>query len=158
MDGGECGRENRPALRQECGDEAGEHVAAACRGQTGVAGGVDVPVAVRGGDDAAAALEYNDGAVAASEFASGSGPVGLYFACATTEQASGFSRVRGEDGRRGALGEQGGKAAVCREQIECVGIECQGQIGLQCPLKQIAGGVAAAQTWSGRERGEVRSE
>lgn len=158
MGGGKSGRKGRPVLCQECGKETGEHVTAACRGQTGVTAGIDVPVAVRGGDDAAAALEHNRGTVASGKLARRGNPVGLYFGCATTEQARSLGWVGGKHRWHDALVEHGGEFAVSCDQVERIGVEREGQVGVQRPFDEVARRVAATQSWPDGKCGEVGGE
>ena len=96
MHGGQQRLLRWPALGEQCGDQASEHVAAARRGQAGVAGSIDEPGAVGRRDDRATSLQGDVGAESLGQFAGGGNAVVLDVAGVALQKSGGFGWMGGE--------------------------------------------------------------
>ena len=127
---GQCGL-GRPALCQQGGDEAGQHIAAAGGGESRIAAGIDLPAAVGRGDDRAAALERHPGAETPGNRAGAGDAVCLDGLRSAVQQTCCLSRMRRQQRRRLARRQCSGqrtrrgfsRGIFHRDQIERVGIE-----------------------------------
>ncbi len=101
---GDHGLLGGPALGEQAGAEAGEHVTHARGGHPRVAGAVDVPAAIRRGDHAAAALEHDAGIESRRQFECRIQAVCLHLGGLAGKQSGGLGRVRRQHGRSGSTG------------------------------------------------------
>lgn len=84
-------------LRAESRDYAGQHVAAAGRGECGHGVRCDCDFSIRRGDHSAGALEDDHGTVFAGERARRANPIARNVRSARAKQSCGFTGVRRED-------------------------------------------------------------
>ena len=108
VDGGEQRVLRRPVLRQQRGEQAAQHVAAAGGGEAGVAAGVDEirRLWVGAAHDAAAAFEYDPGVVTRRDLPRRADAVGLYGGGGAGQQTRRFAGVWRHERWRVALFER----------------------------------------------------
>jgi hypothetical protein len=140
-----CGVPGVEVLGQEGGEDAAEYVAGASGGHARVAGGVDGGPAVGVGDDGGGGLAEGDAAGLLCQAAGGREAVLEDGAGGEARQARELARVRrqhdGDAGREGAQALGASLGAVGGEEVEGVGVQDAGRVGVFEQEGQEGGGV-----------------
>ena len=113
------------ALREQRGDDAGQHVthSGACHAR--VAARVDEPCAVGQGANAARAFQHDEAGIARSDFAGRRAAVGLYGRGVAAEQPGCFRGMRRKNGRRGSRAQKILQPGIRCNKVQSVCVEHQ---------------------------------